>query len=511
MDRYWKSIIHPIIKLIQAKHIIEIGSDEGRNTKNILDYCTKYNACLTSIDPSPNFSIEQFKLKYTVNFNFIKSLSLEALPKLDTYDAILIDGDHNWYTVYNELKVIEKNFKDGTSFPLIFLHEVNWPYARRDRYYNPKTIPKEYIQYYEKLGIDPQEETLVKDRGLNSDFFNAYFSNTPKNGVLTAIEDFICESNFEFTFMKIPLFNGLGILFIKNLELEKKINEIISNSNLFQLIENELIETQISLNNAQSAKNSYIAENNRLLKEKESQTQQIDSLQQEKETQYRELLDITSKNISNDLMIKDIENETRSLNSENQQLKNELKESKINVHTLTSQKNLIYSENKYNIAQLQKTKADNQRHIKEINILKNKLKLSNSQKNNILSKLNKEKKKNQNEIKNLETKLQISNSQKNIILNELNNDKNKIQDLSVTYQNLEKENNNLKTEIETKNSKFSELLSINNNQQEEIIELQDTINNYIAKIEEYELSTSWKITKPLRIISNKLNFKRKNK
>ena len=204
MNRYWESIMHPIIKLILAKHIIEIGSDEGVNTINILNYCIKTNAHLTSIDPSPNFDVEQFKLKYRTHFTFIQSLSLEALPSLKTFDTILIDGDHNWYTVYNELKIIEENFKDKSTFPLIFLHDVDWPYARRDMYYNPKTIPKEYLQYYKKLGIDPKEENLVEDGGLNAHLFNAYFSNTPKNGVLTAIEDFINDSDLEFTFIKIP-------------------------------------------------------------------------------------------------------------------------------------------------------------------------------------------------------------------------------------------------------------------------------------------------------------------
>ena len=166
MNRFWNSIMCPIIKHISAKHIIEVGSDEGTNTKNILNYCVKNNAILTAIDPCPNFNVKDFKRKYREKFNFKKELSLKSLPKLSNYDVILLDGDHNWYTIYNELKIIEKTFLDEKNFPLIFMHDVSWPYARRDMYYNPETIPHEYRQYYEKLGMDPNHDELVSDGGI---------------------------------------------------------------------------------------------------------------------------------------------------------------------------------------------------------------------------------------------------------------------------------------------------------------------------------------------------------
>lgn len=64
-----------------------------------------------------------------------KGISLEVLPELhDTFDCILIDGDHNWYTVYHELKMIydRELLKRGG---IVFLHDVEWPWGRRDMYY----------------------------------------------------------------------------------------------------------------------------------------------------------------------------------------------------------------------------------------------------------------------------------------------------------------------------------------------------------------------------------------
>ena len=56
-------------------------------------------------------------------------------PKIKTtFDCIIIDGDHNWYTVFNELTIIEKRnlLKEGGT---IFFHDIAWPYGRRDMYY----------------------------------------------------------------------------------------------------------------------------------------------------------------------------------------------------------------------------------------------------------------------------------------------------------------------------------------------------------------------------------------
>ena len=71
-------------------------------------------------------------------------------------------------------------------------------------------------------------------------------------------------------------------------------------------------------------------------------------------------------------------------------------------------------------------------------------------------------------------------------------------------------------EIEIKNTKLSDFICIKNKQQQEIIELkniikhqQELMKNSNAKIEEFETSNSWKITKPFRRIITVLKYKRK--
>jgi hypothetical protein len=142
-----------------------------------------------------------------------KSNSLDALPQLTgVYDCILIDGDHNWYTVFNELRLIRQRglLRKGG---MIFFHDVEWPYGRRDMYYQPNTIPAEYRHEYALKGMLRKQSKLPDSGGVNSTYWNAVYEGGPKNGVLTAIEDFVAEHASEYNFCRIKHhLCGLGIL-----------------------------------------------------------------------------------------------------------------------------------------------------------------------------------------------------------------------------------------------------------------------------------------------------------
>ncbi len=233
MRRMWDPLMRPIIEKIEAKYIVEVGSATGVNTRRILEYCRDHNARMTAIDPFPSFNVDQYQEEFGDKFEMYTELSLDRLPYLKDYDVILIDGDHNWYTVYHELKVIEENFKDKR-FPVVFLHDVGWPYARRDGYYNPEDIPEKFRQPYEKAGMRRFQQKLIKNGGLNWDLYNATSENTPRNGVLTAAEDFIKESDLELELETVNpnSFHGLGILYPKDAKMEELVKEVIKSTDL---------------------------------------------------------------------------------------------------------------------------------------------------------------------------------------------------------------------------------------------------------------------------------------
>lgn len=264
LNRMWNDLLYPIIEGVNANYVVEIGSDTGSNTLNILEYCAENDAYMTTIDPFPKFDTKEFKARYGDRFEIFEELSLNSLPLLQDYDVILIDGDHNWYTVYNELKIIEKNFK-GKKFPLIFLHDIGWPYGRRDLYYNPENIPEFYRQPYVKLGIYPGQLELKKEGGMNHTLCNSIYENNLKNGVLTAVEDFIDESDLQFSLKIINAFHGLGILYTNDSGIDYVVEDALKKSGLVEALEEERIKHKI--------KASELTSINRSLEEKKDRSE----------------------------------------------------------------------------------------------------------------------------------------------------------------------------------------------------------------------------------------------
>lgn len=213
MNRFWHRYTKPLIETVQPRRILEIGADHGWNTRHILEYCQAKGAHVDIVDPAPRPFLHDVLKPYGANeYRYYPLKSILAIPQLETPDIALIDGDHNWATVYNELNLLRANADASGSFPPIVLsHDVAWPYARRDMYYNPDDLDATEKHSYAYRGMLPGISELV-EHGMNGTLANALHEGGPKNGVLTAIEDYIASSDIHYTFRKLPFFNGLGIL-----------------------------------------------------------------------------------------------------------------------------------------------------------------------------------------------------------------------------------------------------------------------------------------------------------
>jgi glycosyltransferase involved in cell wall biosynthesis len=356
MNRFWKKFIYPIINVIKAKHIVEIGSDTGINTRNILEYCMENQAKISVIDPFPKYDEKHWLRDYNEYLEFYKELSLNALPLIKDYDAVLIDGDHNWYTVYNELKIIEKNCSDN--FPVVFLHDIDWPYGRRDIYYNPDTIPAAFRKPYAKKGMKPGQPSLLESGGFNSNFFNSIYENGLQNGVLTAVEDFIKESTLDLNLYKIYGLNGLGIL-----TPSKKIN---ANENLKSFLEmlqvSQIVEQHIKdIDNFLLEKHIVILEKNSLLAKKEENEALLKKQIEEKvknEALLKEQIEIAENNfLSISKELESLQQEIKEYNNKLESVEKNLENTKIELQERELQVNNLETEiEKYNtqISNLQK-------------------------------------------------------------------------------------------------------------------------------------------------------------
>ncbi|MFO7551197.1 MAG: class I SAM-dependent methyltransferase [Haliea sp.] len=260
MIALWPQIIRPLTEAINGRTLLEIGAEQGLSTNVLLDYVQSTGGHLHCIDPSPEFDPKNFVAKYGSHLTFHQDLSLNVLSNLPQVDVALVDGDHNWYTVFNELKLIEEvHGSDPDIMPLIFVHDIGWPYGRRDLYYDPTTIPAEYLRPFAQRGIGRHKTELREDGGLNCNLFNAVIEGGPKNGVLTGVEDYLGQSKLDFIFLNLPLYFGLGILIPrkrveKNNKLQSEItvlHDYLKGSRLVKIAEQLRLNTLMVLQGVQ--------------------------------------------------------------------------------------------------------------------------------------------------------------------------------------------------------------------------------------------------------------------
>lgn len=195
MHRLFESHIRQILDDRKPKTLLEIGVLRGDCTLQLLEWCAANGAHLTSLDPVawegelpeevkqalpgykykrgqqgfeewvvvPKGLEEVFRRGLQTHWTCLKTRSLDYLnsPEFRGFDLYLIDGDHNYFTVTRELERIHQHSKPGD---VLLFNDVTGPWARRDLYYDPDFIPTEY-------------------------------RHTKKQGVRTAIDDFLDRSS----------------------------------------------------------------------------------------------------------------------------------------------------------------------------------------------------------------------------------------------------------------------------------------------------------------------------
>jgi hypothetical protein len=184
----------------------------------LADHAMAEGGSLTSIDTAVQDGFLTW-LQDHPDVRHVAEPSLDALTHTPVADAYVIDGDHNWYTVFNELALIRGACRAAGTPLLALLHDVAWPCARRDFYYAPDRIPESFRHAHSfDAGASLDWEGLVPGRGLHGHgtLALALHEGGPMNGVLTAVEDFIESAKAQgddLCYAHVPGALGLGVVF----------------------------------------------------------------------------------------------------------------------------------------------------------------------------------------------------------------------------------------------------------------------------------------------------------
>jgi hypothetical protein len=196
-----------VLDVAGARSVTEIGAYAGDLTRDLADWAEQRSGEVVAVDPFPQPALKQLA-DQRASVSLVEEPSFEAMRHIERTDVVVIDGDHNYYTVSRELEAIGDRFSDE-QFPLLILHDVRWPHARRDAYYAPEVIPDDQRRPMTSGLIFPGEEGMAWGGLPYRDI--AEREGGPRNGVLTALEDFLASRD-DLRDAIVPAFFGIGIV-----------------------------------------------------------------------------------------------------------------------------------------------------------------------------------------------------------------------------------------------------------------------------------------------------------
>ncbi len=212
MKRFWEPVILPLLGAAGASHVIEIGADKGAVSTRLGRWARRGGARLDVIDPAPSFDVAALEARSENAARVHLARSLDVLADLLPADLVLVDGDHNWYTVFHELTALYGPAgPPAEDAPIAICHDVGWPYGRRDAYCDPDSIPQAFRHPWAQGGLSPYDKGLVP-YGLNARHKHACKEGGPRNGVRTAIQDALSGREEAFRIVWLDVMGGLCVI-----------------------------------------------------------------------------------------------------------------------------------------------------------------------------------------------------------------------------------------------------------------------------------------------------------
>jgi hypothetical protein len=237
----------PCLEATGARLVVEIGAFAGELTRMLADWAAGSGARVLAIDPSPEAQLIALEQERD-EVELIRETSVAALRQIPAPDVVIVDGDHNYHVVSEELRLIAERAA-GAELPLLLFHDVAWPHARRDDYFDPEGIPAErrHPLAGSSGGLFPG------DPGLRADGLpyprSAAHEGGPENGVLTAAEDFVARHD-GLRLAVVPAFFGFGAVWHRDASWSGTIAELLApwdgNPLLRRLEENRVYHLAVS-------------------------------------------------------------------------------------------------------------------------------------------------------------------------------------------------------------------------------------------------------------------------
>lgn len=226
-------VMFPCLEAVGVRSVAEIGAFTGSLTQELLAWSEGHGARITAIDPNAMGKLVELAEEHP-ELELLRERSHDALSRIPLPDAVIFDGDHNYYAVSQDLHLVEERSSRGT-MPLLIVHDVAWPHGRRDVYFEPEAIPEGHRQPMARdATIAPGNPGLAAE-GLSYGCI-AEREGGPRNGVLTAIEDFVATRE-GLRLAVVPAFFGFAILWSQDAPWAAEVARIVAPYDRDRLVE----------------------------------------------------------------------------------------------------------------------------------------------------------------------------------------------------------------------------------------------------------------------------------
>lgn len=216
-------LIEPLLAAVAPERVIEIGGETGQGAAAYLEAGAGEVVC---VDPAPSEELVE-RARDEARLTLVRERSPGCIPSLPRSNFWAIDGDHNYATVRAELEaILARAGSDGEQ--LILLHDVLWPWARRDLYYDPSALDAGAAHSHSwETGPSVFSESLTPSGFVGmGQYAVASEAGGERNGVRTAVED-VLEELPQLAFAIVPAVFGLGVVYDRGAPWAGQVAELL--------------------------------------------------------------------------------------------------------------------------------------------------------------------------------------------------------------------------------------------------------------------------------------------
>src|SRR5215211_6207940 len=114
-----REILFGCLEAASSGSVVEIGAFRGDLTRELLDWARRSGARITAIEPAPPDELLGIAAEHP-ELELVRETSHAALPRLPLADALIFDGDHNYFTLVEELRLVADRAGQGRLPLLLF-------------------------------------------------------------------------------------------------------------------------------------------------------------------------------------------------------------------------------------------------------------------------------------------------------------------------------------------------------------------------------------------------------